>query len=87
MHFALKILENPGKFWYFDLSNVGHGNDVKRNYCSKHVSIDEKKNEIENVIVNHDSDSIISVNKLPLNRFRRKLIRHFNIAFHNQEIE
>ena len=46
MYFAVKRLENPGKFRNYDFSNSANSGGVERNDCSKYISIDEEKNKI-----------------------------------------
>ena len=74
--FSSKILVGRGDKTNLDLSAMGHGNDVKGTHT-------------EAVIDNDCTDSetdIKCVKDMSFDRFREKLVRHFNIAFQFKEI-
>ena len=69
-----------------DLLGMGHGNDVERS-TSKNYEVEE----VDTLHEGEDVQSIkrngrIRVQKLSLIFFRKKLIRHFNIACHKHEV-
>ena len=62
---------------------MGIGNDLEWNEEGVELTDDIDKNSLD---VEKDSEGNIIVRKIPLNLFRSKLIRHFNICFQKKEI-
>ena len=84
--FALRRLKNPSKERTYDTSSMGVGPDCQKtpdqdNDC---LYIASEKNLLKEFSSN--DETVVSVNKLPLQIFRKKLITHFNIAFQRNEL-
>ena len=83
--FALRRLHNPSKSRKYDISGMGKGNDMDWDSYNPNIE-DIDVDENNSVSSEKDSDGNIVVRKMPLQQFRSKLIRHFNIAFHKHEL-
>lgn len=91
--FAIKRLKSPGKKrdvdgQMKDLSGMGNGNDVDEGLSSD----DDDDNDNNTVEEEENIEGIkrngrIPVHSLSRNYFRKKLIRHFNICFHKNELQ
>ena len=69
-----------------DLSGMGHGTDVERSSMDEvyEETLVEDEEQLVNAIKNNGK---IPIRSLSLEYFRKKLIRHFNIAFHKNEVQ
>ena len=88
--FALRRLIKPGEARNFDISGVGIGNDIANSTDSVTTSNSDHVTEMNtiNLPVNEiRNDMYIPIKNMPFQLFRQKLIRHFNIAFQNKEVE
>ena len=81
LSFALKRLLKPGMIRKFDLSSMGYGPDVIQ---TSTLDVDVH-DDVRQVNISKGLVGIILRHKLPLNYFRIKLIKHFNIAFDKKE--
>ena len=72
--FAIQKLLDPNLAMRYDISGNGRGNDyIKNNHDmeGKYIECEQQKN----------NDDSYNINDLSLDEFRKRLIRHFNIAF------
>ena len=78
--FALKRLARSCGTGNFDISGMGHGNDVVPTfeYDTDNPSPDDPL---------YDGSTSTCVKDMSFDVFRDKLVRHFNIAFHLKEIK
>ena len=78
--FAVEKLLYPGLSRKFDLSGMGYGDDVEQ----------EEVNGCDDILIENDpmidNEDRILVSSLTMNQFRKCLIRHFNIVFHQQKV-
>ena len=89
--FAIKRLKAPGRKRYVnmqlqDLLGIGHGNDVEQSTSTDDEHEEENTLHGEEEVQSIKRNGKIPVHKLSLELFRKKLIRHFNIAFHKHEV-
>ena len=80
--FAIRKLLDINLATRYDTSGNGKGNDYidMDNDTGSVVAIDEE------CVTQQNTDQTYNVNDLPLDEFRNRLIRHFNIAFKKNEI-
>ena len=83
--FALRRLITPGKSRDLDISGFGSGNDMIS--TTESVSTVRSDNEEMNHSRLASNSAHYNVNDMSLALFRCKLIRHFNIAFHKQQVK
>ena len=87
---AIQKLLNPNQRRRNDLSGMGHGNDFDKNDDNEMNDVsDVEEDEEENIhipIPNNSDNGPIRVRDLSLNEFRRRLIVHFNIMFHQNKV-
>ena len=77
---AIDKLNNPSLVRNGDLFGSGLGNDYIPSEGNQQMDVEEDTEMFEADIEIND-DGSISVTNLPLEEFRRRLVRHFNIAF------
>ena len=82
--FALRRLITPGTNRNFDISGFGSGNDMATSTDSLSTVTSEVDRSNESRVATNNTS--ICVNDMSLSYFRTKLIRHFNIAFHKEEV-
>ena len=87
---AIQKLLNPNQRRRNDLSSMGHGNDFDRNDNNEmndvsDVEEEEEENTCSSIPTNSDNGPI-RVRDLSLNEFRKRLIVHFNIMFHQNKV-
>ena len=84
--FALRRLIKPGSSRNLDISGIGYGNDALTSTESVSTSTNNNEEDELNVVDSMGQNRFVarSVNKMSLQQFRSKLIRHFNIAFHKK---
>ena len=81
---AIEKLNNPGLVRNGDISGNGFANDyITSEPCDE---IDEAEDMFEESEMKRNEDGSINVTDLPLNEFRRRLVRHFNIMFKQNKV-
>ena len=80
--FALRCLARASGKTSFDLSGMGRGNDIDAN-----MPVPGNNDEHNVSDTNQGTEEAISVKDMSYNSFRAKLVRHFNIAFHFNEVK
>ena len=81
---AIEKLHNPSVIINDNISGIGLGRDYIASENSDDMYDVDYLNE--NVNIDKNADGSINVNDLPLNEFRRRLVRNFNIKFKQNNI-
>ena len=88
LSFALRRLIKPGSSRNLDILGIGYGNNALTSTESVSASINNNEEDELNVVDSMGQNRFVActINKMSLQQFRSKLIRHFNIAFHQKKL-
>ena len=77
-------MHKPAKARRYDFSMLGRGNDI--NSGIEDDSDSDHDDGTDSIVNARDSDGKVVVQKMSLELFRSKLMRHFGICFQNKEL-
>ena len=81
---AIDKLNNPSLLRNGNLFRSGRGNDYIPSEGDEEM--DEEYTEISDADIERNDDGSINITDLSLKEFRRRLVRHFNIAFQQHKV-